>query len=311
MRAIVVKSFGEPDVLEVLETAVPKPGPEQVRIKVQAASVNPVDVATRAGALAAFLPQLPQYPLGWDVAGTVDAVGGNVEGLAVGDAVVGLSDWFATLAGTYAEYVVLNAGAVTAAPVGVSPVEAATLPLNGLTAHQALDLLGLTEGQSLVVTGAAGAVGGYALELAARRGLRVYGVASEQDRSFVTGAGAGFVARTEKPEALAESVLAVLPGGADGALDAAVLGEPALAAVRDNGSYVGVFGPALPESARGVRVEAVSVHSDAAQLAELVRLVESDALTLRVARQLPLDQAAEAHALFAKGGVRGRLVLVP
>ena len=311
MRAIVVKSFGEPEALEVVETAVPEPGTGRLRIKVQAATVNPVDVATRAGALAAFLPELPHYPLGWDVAGTVDALGTDVDGFALGDSVIGLSDWFATLAGTHAEYVVLSASAVAAAPAGVSPAEAATLPLNGLTALQALDLLGLSEGQSLVVTGAAGAVGGYALELAARRGLKVYGVAGEQDHAFVTGTGAGFIARSGAAEALAGSVLAVLPEGADGVLDTAVLGGPALAAVRDNGSYVGVFGPAAPQPERGVRVAAVSVQSDATQLTRLVELVENGDLTLRLARTLALAEAAEAHALFAKGGLRGRLVLLP
>ncbi|MFG3284117.1 NADP-dependent oxidoreductase [Streptomyces sp. NPDC048111] len=308
MRAIVVKAFGEPDVLEVAEVALPEPGAGQVRIRVGAATVNPVDVATRAGALAPFLPELDQYPLGWDVAGTIDAVGEGVTDFTPGEAVIGLSDWFATMAGAQAEYVVLNASAVAIAPTGVPVAEAATLPLNGLTALQALDLLGLSAGQSLVVTGAAGAVGGYALQLAARRGLRVFGVAGPEDRAFVTEAGATFIARTDN---VAEAVRAALPEGADGVLDTAVLGADALAAVRDAGAYTGVFGPAAPESERGIRVGAVSVQSNADQLAELVFLVESGALTLRVARTFGLDEAAEAHALFAKGGTRGRLVLVP
>ncbi|WP_369391973.1 NADP-dependent oxidoreductase [Streptomyces sp. CG1] len=308
MRAIVVTTFGEPDVLKVAEVAVPEPGAGQVRIKVQAATVNPVDVATRAGALAAFLPELPQYPLGWDAAGTVDALGEGVQDLSLGESVIGLSDWFGTLAGAQAEYIVLNATAVATAPAGVSPAEAATLPLNGLTALQSLDLLNLSEGQSLVVTGAAGAVGGYALQLAARRGLNVYGVAGPEDRDFVTGAGAGFIARTD---ALGEAVRAVVPGGVDGLLDTAVIGAPALAAVRDGGAYTGVFGPAAPESERAIRVDAVSVQSNADQLAELTFLVESGALTLRVAQTFGLDEAAQAHSLFAKGGTRGRLVLIP
>jgi len=267
-----------------------------------------VDVATRAGALAAFLPELPQYPLGWDVSGTVDAVGEGVQDLSPGQSVIGLSDWFGTLAGTQAEYVVLNATAVTTAPAGFSPAEAATLPLNGLTALQALALLGLSEGQSLVVTGAAGAVGGYALQLAARHGLNVYGVAGPEDRAFVTAAGAAFIARTDT---LGEAVRELVPGGVDGLLDTAVIGAPALAAVRNGGAYTGVFGPAAPESERGVRVDAVSVQSNADQLAELTFLAESGALTLRVARTLGFDQAEQAHTLLAKGGTRGRIVLVP
>ncbi|MFF4504901.1 NADP-dependent oxidoreductase [Streptomyces sp. NPDC001401] len=308
MRAIVATNFGEPDVLKVAEVAVPEPAAGQVRIKVQAATVNPVDVATRAGALAAFLPELPQYPLGWDVAGTVDALGEGVQDLSLGESVIGLSDWFGTLAGAQAEYIVLNATAVATAPAGASPAEAATLPLNGLTARQALNLLNLSEGQSLVVTGAAGAVGGYALQLAARHGLNVYGVAGPEDRDFVTGTGARFIARTD---ALSEAVRSLVPGGVDGLLDTAVIGAPALAAVRDGGAYTSVFGPAAPESERGIRVDAVSVQSDADQLAELVFLVESGALTLRVAQTFGLHEAAQAHTLLAKGGTRGRLVLIP
>ncbi|SEN90214.1 NADPH:quinone reductase [Actinacidiphila rubida] len=308
MRAIVVRTFGEPGVLEVAELPAPEPAAGQVRIKVAAASVNPVDLATRSGALSAFLPELPAYPLGWDVAGTVDAIGDGVADLAPGTEVIGLSDWFATLSGTHAEYVVLPAGAVTAAPAGVAPELAATLPLNGLTALQALDLLDLSAGQTLAVTGAAGAVGGFAVELAARRGITVLGVAGPADRAFVSGAGATPVSRGDD---VAGTLRALAPGGVDAVFDTALIGADALAAVRDGGRYVGVFGPAAPGTERGIDVQAVSVHSDAGQLAELVFQVETGALTLRLARTLALADAAEAHTLVAKGGLRGRVVLTP
>ncbi|TMR27871.1 alcohol dehydrogenase catalytic domain-containing protein, partial [Nonomuraea zeae] len=158
MRAVVIRSFGGPEVLEVTEVPVPVPGPGQVLIRVEAATVNPVDVATRSGALAeaGLLPPRDVIGLGWDVAGVVEATGPGVAGLASGDRVIGLSDRLDVPLGAQAEYVVLDADAVTRAPAGVTPAEAATLPLNGLTAVQALDRLDLARGGTLLVTGAAG-----------------------------------------------------------------------------------------------------------------------------------------------------------
>jgi NADPH:quinone reductase len=141
MQAVTVSTFGGPDVLHVADVAVPEPGPGQVRVKMHAAAIHPVDLAIRAGALAELLPDQPHYVLGWDMAGTVDAVGAEVTAFHPGDAVVGLSVWLRSLAGTQAEFVVLDAAGVAAAPEGVSWVEAATLPLNALAAVQALNLM--------------------------------------------------------------------------------------------------------------------------------------------------------------------------
>jgi NADPH:quinone reductase-like Zn-dependent oxidoreductase len=158
----------------------------------------------------------------------------------------------------------------------------------------------LTPGQSLLVTGAAGAVGGYAVQLAAHRGISVTGLAREHDEEFVRSLGAGRFTGG-----------AVADRSFDAVLDAAVLGEPALAWVRDEGRYVGVIPQAEPASVRGVRTGAVEVSADGARLAELVRLVDRGVLTTRVAETFALDDAAKAHARLAEGGVRGRLVLVP
>ena len=192
MRAVRARGFGGVEVLEVAEVAVPAAGPGQVRIRVEAATVNPVDLATRSGALteAGLLPERDLVGLGWDVAGVVAEVGAGVSGFAMGDRVVGLSDRLDVTLGTHADQVVLDATAVARAPAGVPAVAAATLPLNGLTAVQALDRLGLGEGQSLLVTGAAGAVGGFAVQLAAGRGLRVAAVAGEDDEELVRAMGA-------------------------------------------------------------------------------------------------------------------------
>src|SRR2546429_2028541 len=210
MRAAVFGPWGDRAAPRAPALPVPPVGPGQVRVRVEAARVPPVDLFTRAGGFAAALPEREHYVLGWDFAGTVDAVGTGVTGFAAGDAVVGLSDWFDTQIGAQAEYIVLGADALAPAPAGLSPVEASTLPLNALTAQQALDLLGLAEGQTLGVTGAAGAVGAFAVELAVRRGLRVYGIAGPQDEEFVRGPGARFVPRTDDP---AGALRAAVPGG--------------------------------------------------------------------------------------------------
>lgn len=296
MRAAVVTTFGGPEAVRVVETEIPEPGAGQVRIKVAAASLNPVDAGVRAGAFGGAGERLG---LGWDVAGTVDATG--VAGpWQVGDEVVALHYGAVKPLGTHAEYVVVDADAVAKAPEGVDAVHAATLPLNALTAVQALDLLELTPGQTLLVTGAAGAVGGFAVQLAAQHGVLVTGLARAGDEEFVRALGAA--------EFTSEGVSA---GSVDAVLDAAVLGERALAWVRDGGAFAGVIPQAAPAPERGVRTGAVEVSADGARLAELVALVEKDVLTLRVADTYPLADAAEAHARLAEGGVRGRLVLVP
>lgn len=310
MRAVVVRSFGGPEVLEVAEVPVPRVGPGQVRIRVEAAAVNPVDVATRAGALAGagLMTGGDQVGIGWDVAGVVDAVGAGVTAFAAGDRVVGLSDRLDLPTKAQAEQVVLDAEAVAPAP-GAHLVAAATLPLNGLTAAQALDLLGLAPGQTVLVTGAAGAVGGFAVELAVARGLRVVAAASDGDEELVRGLGASvFVPRST---ALAEAVREAVPGGVDGALDAAVVGLPALDAVRGGGAFVPAIAGAAPVPLRGIRVMKVLVRADGVGLRELSAMVARGQLTLRVADTLPLTEVAEAHRRLEKGGVRGRLVLVP
>lgn len=314
MRAIIVKTPGGPDALEEADVPEPVPGPGQVRIRVAAAAVNPVDAAVRAGALAAAgmmsFDARPAFGVGMDVAGTIDAIGPGVTGRAPGDQVIGLQDRLDVPLAGYAEKIVLDASAVARAPRSVSPAEAATLPLNGLTALQALDLLGLPPGATLLVTGAAGAVGGYAVELAAHRGLRVVASAAAADEALVRGFGAEmFVPRDVH---LADAVRALVPGGVDGAVDAALLAAAALDAVRGCGAFAAVNGgTAVPVPLRGISVRNEWIRADAAQLAALADLVDEGRLTLRVADTLPLAEARKAHARLESGGVRGRLVLIP
>ena len=311
MKAVVIHHFGGPEVLEVADVPAPQPEPGQVRVRVEAAGVNPVDVATRAGWLAeqGLMVANGQIGIGWDLAGVVDAVGPGVDQYEVGDPVVGMRHLLTARIGAQAEQVVLDTDALAPAPRSVSPLEASTLPLNGLTAVQALDLLALQAGQWLLVTGAAGALGGFALQLAALRGLRTIAVAAPEDEALVRRMGAHeFVARTEE---LGAAVRHLRAGGVDGALDAALVGVPALDAVRDGGSFVAVSAGAAPLPVRGTRVHNVWIRTDAPRLTELAALVDAGRLTLRVASTQPLEAVAAAHERLAAGGLRGRIVLQP
>ena len=310
MRAVLAARPGGLDSLEIADIPAPEPGARQVRVRVQAATVNPVDVATRAGALtsAGLVDRWP-LALGWDVAGVVDRVGPAVDDLAPGDRVVGVRTLLSAPSGTQAELAILDRDAVARAPRTAPPAEAATLPLNGLTAHQALDLADLAPGSTVLVTGAAGAVGGFLVELAVLRGLTVIGVAAARDEDLVRALGAhAFVARGEN---LHQAVRAMVPGGVDGAVDAALIGIAAHEAVRDGGSFVAVAAGSAPLPLRGTRVANVWIRADGAQLAELVALADAGHLSLRVAETMPLEQVARAHERLAAGGLRGRLVLTP
>ncbi|MFM9372005.1 zinc-binding dehydrogenase [Streptomyces sp. Da 82-17] len=173
---------------------------------------------------------------------------------------------------------------------------------NTLSADQALDLLGLRAGQSVLVTGAAGGVGAHAVELAHTRGLHVTVLAAPADAEFLAARGADrFQPRDD----------ALAPTAYDGVLDAAGLGAAALAAVRDGGAYVGLWPGREPEAERGIRIAALDVRADGARLAALSGLVDEGRVQARVARTYPLGAAAEAHARLAEGGLRGRIVLVP
>ncbi|MFF5704650.1 NADP-dependent oxidoreductase [Streptomyces sp. NPDC012794] len=296
MRAVVVSAFGGPERVELAEVAVPRPAGGQVRIRVRAAGLNPVDGAVRAGVFGGAGQRLG---LGWDVAGEIDEVGPGVDGWARGRRVVGLHYGPVKPLGTHAEYVVLDASAVAAAPESVDDAAAAALPLSGLTAARAVDLLGLAPGDSVLVTGAAGVVGGLAVQLAARAGLVVTALAGAGDEEFVRSLGAAeFVARGSAPA-----------GPVDGVLDTAVMGAEALGFVRDGGAYVGLIPGAAPAAERGIRVEEQEVAPDGALLGRLSALVDAGALTLRVAQTYPLAEAARAHTALAAPGTRGRLIL--
>ncbi|EME57638.1 NADP-dependent oxidoreductase [Amycolatopsis decaplanina] len=308
MRAVGTTEFGAPEVLKVVDVPLPEPGDGEVRIRTQAATINNFDLVARSGGLGPMLPAGPLYVFGWDIAGIVDKVGPGVTGFVRGDVVVGMSDWLRTKVGTQAEFAVLAASALAPAPDGVTPASAASLPVNALTAARALNLMGLHKGQAMAVTGAAGAVGGFALELGRHRGLDVIGIGSAKDREFIVERGARFIERSDHP---VKALAALEPGGVDGLLDAATIGPAMLEAVRDGGAFASLTPPKTPRPERDIQVHRIHTESDGLRLRELVSLVERGVLTLRRTRTFPFEEAATAHRLLAEGGVRGRLVLTP
>ncbi|MFI6776932.1 NADP-dependent oxidoreductase [Nocardia sp. NPDC050412] len=310
MRAVVVRRPGLEAVAEIIEVPTPEPGPGTVRVKVAAATVNPVDLMVRNGVGGTpFAAPREQWGIGWDVAGVIDAIGAGVDEFTVGQAVIGISDRLDVSLAAQADYIVLEAQNVTPAPTSVPAEAAATIPLNGLTAVQALTALELTPADCLLITGAAGAVGGYAVELAAAQGIRVIASASTADEPVVRALGAtDFIPREAD---LPDAVRALVPGGVDAALDAAALGPETLAAVRARGRFVSISVPNTPIPLRGTKVTTVLVHADRPQLDELVALVDKGHLTLRVAETYPLAAVTAAHQRLSAGGLRGRLVLVP
>jgi NADPH:quinone reductase len=310
MKAIGVTQFGGPDVLHVVDLPEPEAGPGDMRIRVHAAAVNPTDTVLRSGARAgAFKDVPPPYVPGMDVAGVLEQIGEGVQtDLRAGEHVMAIVASRGAHGG-YSERVVVPAESVARVPAAATDAEAATLPMNGLTTVQALDLLGLRPGQTLAVTGAAGAVGGYAVQLGKAAGLRVVADASEADEGLVKDLGADIVVR-RGPE-FADRVREAVPEGADGLVDAALLDELAVPAVRDGGRIATVRG-FRGQQDRGITFHPVVVRNYAREQAKLDRLrqlVEAGQVTLRVARVLPADRAAEAHRILEAGGSRGRLVL--
>ncbi|MGH2363278.1 MAG: NADP-dependent oxidoreductase [Chloroflexota bacterium] len=312
MRAVAFAEFGGPEVLTVADLPAPEPGPGEIRVRVAAATVNPTDTGMRSGSSAAVLRALAKpYVAGMELAGRVDAVGPGAA-WKVGDAVLAIVLPTSTGRGAQAEQVVIPADSAAAIPLSVDVVAAATLPMNGLTARRALDLMGLKRGQVLAVTGAAGAVGGYAMQLAVLDGLRVIAEAAPKDEALVRQLGASDV--VPRGPGAAAAIRKLVPDGVDGLVDTALLGVRILAAVKDGGHMAVVRGFEFEgEPERGITIDRVRVsdyaHNQAA-LAGLARLAGEGKLTLRVAEQFRPEAAAEAHRRLAAGGTRGRLVIV-
>jgi NADPH:quinone reductase-like Zn-dependent oxidoreductase len=301
MRAVGITAPGGPEVLSVIDREVREPEADEVRIAVAAAAVNPTDIGLRNAGNGDFPP--PWTP-GMDAAGTIESVGENVEGLQVGDEVMAVLTPRRPDGGAQAEQIVVPAASVVPIPGGATLAQAATLPMNGLTAKLGLELLGLAEGDTLAVTGGAGLLASYVIPLAKELGLRVIADAKPEDEDAVRGYGADVVVpRGGLPEA----------GPADGVYDTAMLHEQVFSALRDGGTMVVVRGWKPDETERGIVVKSVRVATVLERtdwLEDLRRLASEGRLKLRVAAEFPPEQAAEAQQLMDAGGLRGRAVIV-
>ncbi|MFE4057235.1 NADP-dependent oxidoreductase [Streptomyces sp. NPDC059096] len=309
MKAVGLTEFGGPEVLRMLDLPVPEVGPGHILIRVRAAAVNPVDALVRRG-IAHVSGIEPPYVPGMDAAGVVEEIGEGVDtGLQVGDRVMAVVVVSGTH-GAYAEHIVVPAESVVRVPSGLSETEAATLPMNSLTARMALDLLDLPASATLTVTGAAGAVGGYAVQLAKADGYRVIVDAAPKDEQLVKNLGADVVLPrgAEFPDLVRREV----PDGVDGLIDTAGIAGQALRAVRDGGRAVSSSIASANTGERGIATQNTFVPHYAREYAKLVcigQLAEEGRLVPRVAKSLPAEEAAEAHQLLEAGGLRGRVVL--
>jgi NADPH:quinone reductase len=304
--------WGGPDALQLVDLPEPVPGPGEVRIRVHAAVVNPTDTVLRSGGRADRLKDVPApHVPGMETAGVLEEVGEGAEtDLAVGEHVMAVVLPLGPRGG-YAERVVVPVESVVRVPVGASDVEAATLPMNGLTARAALDALALERGQVLAVTGAAGAVGGFAVQLGKADGLEVVADAAPADEALVGALGADTVLR--RGSDFAAQVRERWPDGVDALVDAALMNASVSAAVREGGAMATLRGfDGSGRGDRGVRFFPIYVRNHARDHEALDRLraqVEEGVLTLRVARTFAAVDAPEAHRLLEAGGTRGRLVL--
>lgn len=310
MKAVRFHEYGDPTVLRYEDAAQPVPAAGQVRVRVAATSFNSVDGNIRGGFMRDPIPVVLPHTPGLDVAGTVDALGDGVDGFQVGDQVVGFLPM--DRAGAAAEFVLAPADVLTAAPRSVPLADAAALPVVGLTARQALfDHGQLRSGQRVLINGAGGAVGGYAVQLAKGAGAHVIATASARSGDAVKAAGAD-----EVVDHTATPVTAAVTEPVDLVLNLAPVDPAELAAlvtlVRPGGAVVNttVWMPAPSDEARGVRGIDLYVRSDAGQLAELVGQVDRGELRIDVAERVPLAELAALHARAAEGAVHGKVVVV-
>jgi len=308
MKAVRFHDYGAADVLRYEDVEQPTPGAGEVRVRVAATSFNGVDDGIRGGYLQGPFPvTLPHIP-GIDVAGTVDALGEGVENVAVGDAVIGFLPM--TAPGAAAEYVVAPAESLSPAPTSVPLVDAAALPVVGLTAWQALfDDAELAAGQRVLINGAGGAVGGYAVQLAKRAGAHVIATASPRSADRVRSAGADEVIDHTTTQVTIDQpvdVLLNLARSSSEELDALVALVVAGGVVVNTVPTIATPG----DEQRGVRSVGVFVRSDAAQLSRLAALVDNGELHIDVAEHVPLRELRELHARAATGELSGKVVVV-
>jgi NADPH:quinone reductase-like Zn-dependent oxidoreductase len=308
MRAVAIDRWGGREELGVVEIDAPPVAPDGVLVRVRAAGLNPVDWKVREGRLAGAFPASFPVVLGWDAAGVVEEVGPAVTWFKPGDEVYGYCRRHNLQYGTYAEYTTVPESFLAHKPESLSFEEAAALPLTGLTAHQALEALGLRGGETLYLGGGSGGVGHMVIQMAQARGARVIATASSRNADFVRGLGATVVDYEGSDVATL-----VREAGPDGGVDAAfdIFGGPeqerAFDVLRRGGRIVSIASP--PERREGVEAHYVFVRPSGWQLAEINEMVQEGHLRPHVEETFPLERVADAMERLESGRVRGKLVL--
>lgn len=301
MKAIVFDTFGGTEVLYEAEIATPQPGPGQVRVRVHAAGVNPVDGKIRSGAMQAIFPTtLPAVP-GGEIAGVVDALGEGVDHVKPGDEVLGWSD-----TGSYAQYALASAAVLAPKPTGLDWTHAAALPVASDGAERVLDLLGIGAGETLLIHGASGALGTIAVQLAAARGARVLGTAGAANQEYVASLGATALTYGNN---LVERVRALAPEGVDAVFDAAGKGALEDSITLRGGTDRIVTTADFRARELGIVFAEGPQRRSAARLAELARQAAAGTLVTTLSATYPLAQAAQAQQVSDAGHNRGKLVL--
>lgn len=307
IKAMRLYGFGEPNVLVYEDAPLPPaPGPGELRVRVHAVGINPLDHKVRAGMVPRLVADRFPFILGWDLSGTVESVGPDVSAFAVGDPI------FAMLAlhraGAYAEYTIVHVDEAAPKPASLSHEQAAAVPLAGLTAWQALvDTAALTAGQTVLIHGGSGGVGSFAIQIAKARGARVIATASAANQDLLRELGADLAIdyRATKFEDVAGAVDVVLDtvGGDTQARSIGI--------VKAGGIIVSIVAPPDPEAlaARGIRGTRLIVHPDGAALVQLGALIDAKKLTPVVSQVFALAEAALAHTAIASGHTRGKIVL--
>jgi NADPH:quinone reductase-like Zn-dependent oxidoreductase len=298
MRAVRYYEFGGPDVLKVEQVPRPTPGQGEVLVRVHAAGVNPADWKMRRGMMKVPIPRTA----GVDFAGVVETLGPGVTGLQPGQAVYGFGQ------GTYADYAIASSSGIAPKPSNLSFDQAAAVPVGVRAAWASIfDTANLQSGQTLLVLGAAGGVGLFAVQLGVWKGARVIGTASATNVEYVRSLGAEAVDYTRSPleEAIRDVDVVLDTVGGD-------LTTKALATLKRGGILVTIAGPVPEDQAAALGVRAARVgrrESDAGLFQEVAQLIEAGKVTPVVQRVFPLEQASDAQALSEKGHGRGRIVL--
>jgi NADPH:quinone reductase-like Zn-dependent oxidoreductase len=306
MKAVQIKTYGSPEVLQLVDLPKPAPQAGEIIIRIKAAGVNAIDAKLRAGYMQKIMPLVLPKTLGWDAAGIVLELGTGVTRLKVGDEVYSMTSFYAS--GSYAEFMSVPENEVAVKPSNTTFIEAASLPIISTTAYTFLfKLADLKPGQKILIVGAAGGVGAMAVQMAKDAGAEVTGVGSTRDLAYILSLGAVQAYDFTKPAYLAEikemDVVLDLAGGP--------AQDSLFSVLKKGGILLSTVQPPNSDLAKsaGVRAQFASTPPDYSILEKVSKMVESGKLKLHVGKIFPLSAAAEAHRLLEKGSTGGKIVL--